>query len=112
MLNLDTGNLDLILSLDVDLRQKRENPKVIFEKVAWFLTPSGTIVISQEISLSKLFITNLNTDQRILAFERWAGINNFLVKQEPDGNLRLKVQLGLSFEEIENIEEYLMKKSK
>ncbi len=69
-------------------------------KIFWFNTPEGPFSVTQEAGLRKLTITNLNTGEKVIAFERMLGINGFSVNQNAEGVISIKASLGFSSETI------------
>lgn len=69
-------------------------------RVAWLNTPAGPLAVSLEGSLTTLYVTDLRTGKKAVAFHRAMGINGFEVDQKPDGTVGIKARLGFSTEEL------------
>jgi hypothetical protein len=65
------------------------------------------ISITIESGVKKLIATDLTTGKRVLLKERIMGINQFNVKQNPDGKISVDVQLGFDHETINDVENLL-----
>jgi hypothetical protein len=77
-------------------------------RAVWMNTPSKKpISITIESGVKKLIATDLTTGKRVLLKERIMGINQFNVKQNPDGKISVDVQLGFDHETIDDVENLL-----
>ena len=64
-------------------------------KANWMNTPGGPIMVSMENGVPDIFITDLKTGKKTLAFSRTLGISDFDVYQSPDGNVRINAKMDV-----------------
>lgn len=88
------------------------NSEHYFWRISWFETKNGPILIVKESGASsKVTIQNLKTGKKVVAFERFLGINWVVANKKSDGKIELKVKLGSSIKTISDVEELLRTKS-
>lgn len=61
-----------------------------FWKVYWMDTPQGPIAITMENGFKDIFILDLKTGKKVVAFNRPLGIQSYLVDQHGDGRVAIK----------------------
>ena len=76
-------------------------------KANWMNTPGGPIMVSMENGVQDIFITDLKTGKKTLAFSRTLGISDFDVYQSPDGNVRINAKWMFQDHVIENAVKFL-----
>ncbi|WP_257977826.1 hypothetical protein [Burkholderia gladioli] len=100
LLNTSTGQL---YSFNVDVEGKHgslftrdngRNMQHYFWRIYWLDTPSGPIAVSLEDGQRHVYITDLNTGKKVVAFSRSLGVSDLSVKQANDGMVSLSVRLG------------------
>ena len=65
-----------------------------FWRVSWFDTNVGTVAVVMEDNVSKVDALNLDSGQRVNVFQRALGIASWSAKQQPDGKVQVRAQLG------------------
>ncbi|WP_249185265.1 hypothetical protein [Burkholderia cenocepacia] len=100
LMNTSTGQL---YSFNVDVEGKQgslftrdngRNMQHYFWRIYWLDTPSGPIAVSLEDGQRHVYITDLNTGKKVVAFSRSLGVSDLSVKQANDGTVSLSVRLG------------------
>ena len=100
LMNTSTGQL---YSFNVDIEGKQgslftrdngQNMQHYFWRIYWLDTPSGPIAVSLEDGQRHVYITDLNTGKKVVAFSRSLGVSDLSVKQANDGTVSLSVRLG------------------
>lgn len=71
-------------------------------KANWMNTPNGPILVSMENGVQDIFITDLKTGKKTLAFSRTLGISDFDAYQSLDGNVRINAKWMFQDHAIEN----------
>lgn len=66
----------------------------------WVGTPTGPVAFSLEDGLAKLYITDLATGKKVLAFDRTFGIADWNIEQGGDGKVAVKAKLAFDWKEI------------
>lgn len=75
--------------------------------VNWMVTPTGPVAFTLEDGLGKLYITDLTTGKKVLAFDRSLGIADWNIEQSGDGKVAVKAKLALEWQEIPDANELL-----
>lgn len=73
-----------------------------FWKTYWMSTPSGPIAITMENGVKDIFIIDLNTGKKVVAFNRTLGIQDFAVYQHGNGAVSIKANWMFQAHEIED----------
>jgi hypothetical protein len=68
--------------------------------VNWVGTPQGPVAFSLENGLANIFITDLNSGKKVLAFDRSFGIADWNATQRGDGKVNLNAKLAFDWKEI------------
>ncbi|BDT71369.1 hypothetical protein os4_08910 [Comamonadaceae bacterium OS-4] len=68
--------------------------------VNWVGTPSGPVAFTLEDGLRKLYVTDLSTGKKVLAFERTFGIADWNIEQAGDARVSVKAKLAFEWKEI------------
>ena len=68
--------------------------------VNWTGSPTGPVAFTLEDGLAKLYITDLTTGRKALAFDRSFGIADWNIDQSGDGKVALKAKLAFEWKEI------------
>lgn len=68
--------------------------------VNWVGTPTGPVAFSLEDGLAHLYITDLATGKKVLAFDRTFGIGDWNIEQGGDGKVAVKAKLAFDWKEI------------
>jgi hypothetical protein len=67
-----------------------------FWKVGWYVAADGSpFAVSQEDSSKRIFVIDLRTGRRVLAYERTLGIADYAFLQQPDG--KVTIDIGAAF---------------
>jgi len=69
-------------------------------RIYWMNTPSGPVAVTLEDGTSHVFITDLNSGKKVLAFSRALGINGIVVKQNGEGTVAITANLAFNHEQI------------
>jgi len=68
--------------------------------VNWVGTPTGPVAFTLEDGLAKLFITDLTTGKKSIAFDRSFGIADWGIEQAGDAKVTVKAKLAFEWKEI------------
>lgn len=71
-------------------------------RAQWLNTPQGPIAVTMEDANKKIFITDLTTGRKVVAFHRTLGIADMDVNQDPNGTVSIKAQLAFSHESVDD----------
>jgi hypothetical protein len=76
-------------------------------RAQWLNTPQGPIAVTMEDANKEIFITDLTTGKKVVAFHRTLGIADMDVNQDPNGTVSIKAQLAFSHESVDDASEFL-----
>jgi hypothetical protein len=71
-------------------------------RAQWLNTPQGAIAVTMEDANKQIFITDLATGKKVVAFHRALGIADMEVNQDPNGTVSIKAQLAFSHESVDD----------
>jgi hypothetical protein len=71
-------------------------------RAQWLSTPQGPIAVTMEDANKEIFITDLTTGKKVVAFHRALGIADMDVNQDPNGTVSIKAQLAFSHESVDD----------
>ena len=75
--------------------------------VNWTGSPTGPVAFTLEDGLARLYITDLTTGKKALAFDRSLGIADWNIDQSGDGKVAVKAKLAFEWKEIPDAVGYL-----
>lgn len=77
-------------------------------RMTWLQTRTAPVMIVKEGTLgSTVAVTDLSTGQRVVAFERTLGVNDFSPIRNPDGSVTLQAKLGFSSDAIQDLDRFM-----
>jgi hypothetical protein len=76
-------------------------------RAQWLNTPQGPIAVTMEDANKKIFITDLTTGKKVVAFHRTLGIADMDVNQDPNGTVSINAQLAFSHESVDDASGFL-----
>jgi hypothetical protein len=74
-----------------------------FWRIRWFNAGGRPVLVSQEGGLTKVAATDLESNKKVMLFERAMGIASFDVNQGADGTISVTAQMGFNSEKKDNI---------
>ncbi len=78
----------------------RRNIHHYYWRAQWLNTPKGAIAVTLEAGNRDIFITDLTSGKKVLAFHRTLGIADMEVSQNPDGTVAIDAQLAFQHQNI------------
>jgi hypothetical protein len=76
-------------------------------RAQWLNTPQGPIAVTMEDANKEIFITDLTSGKKVVAFHRVLGIADMDVNQDPNGTVSIKAQLAFSHESVDDAVAFL-----
>jgi hypothetical protein len=76
-------------------------------RVLWLNTPQGPMAITMEDANKEIFIMDLTSGKKVVAFHRTLGIADMDVNQDPNGTVSIKAQLAFSHESVDDASAFL-----
>ncbi|PEH40504.1 hypothetical protein CRM94_17000 [Burkholderia gladioli] len=112
LMNTSNGQLQ---SFNVDVEGKRgpvfkdsaPNMEHYYWRIYWLNSPSGPIAVSLEDGQRHVYITDLTTGKKVLAFDRALGVSGLTVTQASDGTVSLSARLALEHVNIPDASAFL-----
>lgn len=80
-------------------------------RAQWLNTPTGPIAVTLEAGNRDVFITDLASGKKVLAFHRALGIADMEVTQNPDGTVAIEAQLAFQHQSIPDAAAFLAQQS-
>lgn len=80
--------------------QNGRNDLHYYWRIVWYQTPKGPIAISLENGVKDVFVTDLTSKRRVLAFNRALGINSVTTEQLADGRVTIDLKYAFQTKEI------------
>lgn len=84
-----------------------KNATHYFWRTHWLRTANRSIAVSMENGCKDVFVTDLETGQKVVALHRALGINWFNVEQRGDGSVKIVAGMGFGTQEIADAESLL-----
>lgn len=75
--------------------------------VNWASTPSGPVAVALEGGLSDLYVIDLESGRKVLAFQRSLGIANWSMTQSGNGHVAIDAQLAFEKKNVPDVAELL-----
>jgi hypothetical protein len=80
-------------------------------RIQWLNTPQGPMAITMEDANKDIFVMDLSSGKKVVAFHRALGIADMDVNQDPNGTVSIKAQLAFSHESVDDANAFLTKAS-
>lgn len=84
-------------------RDGRRNNTHYYWSVHWVNTPSGPMALTLEDGMGRLFLTDLQSEKKVVVLERSLGISGWDLVSHPDGRIGVKGKLAFETREVPDV---------